>query len=102
MYAGIIAFNVVTSYIVLAYSTILQSMGDTRKPAIVNWLTSLTNIILDPFLILGIGPFPRLGVTGAAIATVSCSALGATALFLIIKRLYPDLKVRLTKDIDVD
>ena len=101
-YAGIIAFNVMVSYIVLAYSTILQSVGDTRRPAIVNGLTSLTNIILDPFLILGIGPFPRLGVVGAAIATVSSSVLGAIALFLIIEKSYPDLKVRLIRDIGID
>jgi len=100
-YTEIIAFDVMASYIVLAYSTILQSVGDTRRPAIVNGLTSLINIILDPFLILGIGPFPRLGVVGAAIATVSSRVLGAIILFLIIEKMYPDLRVRLTKDIGI-
>ena len=101
-YAGIIAFDVMVSYIVLAYSTILQSVGDTRRPAIVNGLTSLINIVLDPFLILGIGPFLRLGVVGAAIATVTSRVLGAVTLFIIIERSYPDLRVRLTKDIGID
>ncbi len=101
-YAGIIAFDVTASYIVLAYSTILQSVGDTRRPAIVNGLTSLTNIVLDPILILGLGPFPRLGVVGAAVATVSSRVLGAIALFLVIERIYPGLRVRFTRDIGFD
>lgn len=74
-YAGIIAFDMMASYVVLAYSTILQSVGDAGRPAIVNGLTSLTNVILDPFLILGIGPFPRLVVVEAAIATVTRQGL---------------------------
>ncbi len=98
-YAGIIAFDMMASYVVLAYSTILQSVGDAGRPAIVSGLMSLTNVILDPFLILGIGPFPRLVVVEAAIATVTSRVLGVVTLFIMIERSYPDLRVRLTKDI---
>ena len=101
-YAGVIAIDVTLSYIVLAYSTILQGVGDTRRPALVNVLSALMNIVLDPLLILGIEPFPRLGAIGAAVATVLSRVFSVVALFLIIERFYPELKVKLTRDIGID
>ena len=43
--------------------------GDTRAALYINLLMVGTNVVLDPFLILGWGPFPALGVQGAALAT---------------------------------
>lgn len=51
-------------------SALLRSMGDTVTPLIFLAVSSILNMILDPILMLGIGPFPRLGLNGAAIATV--------------------------------
>ncbi len=48
----------------------LQGVGDGVTPLIIQIITVVINIILDPLLIFGIGPFPELGVAGAAIATV--------------------------------
>lgn len=44
--------------------------GDSRASLYVNVTAVMGNIILDPFLIFGLGPFPALGVEGAALATV--------------------------------
>ncbi|MCE9687615.1 MATE family efflux transporter [Shewanella sp. AS16] len=48
----------------------LRSTGDTRSPATIMALAALINLILDPLLIFGLGPFPRLEIQGAAIATL--------------------------------
>ncbi|MBD3237713.1 MAG: MATE family efflux transporter [Candidatus Eisenbacteria bacterium] len=56
------------------YQGISTGMGDTIGPLKINAITMGTNALLDPFLIFGWGPFPELGVEGAAIAT--CIARG--------------------------
>ncbi|WP_434927973.1 MATE family efflux transporter [Shewanella sp. HL-SH2] len=47
----------------------LRATGDTRSPAKIMMLAAIVNLVLDPLLIFGLGPFPRLEVQGAAIAT---------------------------------
>jgi putative MATE family efflux protein len=49
---------------------VLQATGDTKTPGLVLTLSVVLNIVLDPLLIFGIGPFPQLGIAGAALATV--------------------------------
>ena len=48
----------------------IRATGDTKTPAIIMIIAGIVNIVLDPFLIFGIGPFPRLELRGAALATV--------------------------------
>ncbi len=98
-YSGIIAFDLILSGFAITYSTILQSVGDTKTPAIVGGISALTNIVLDPLLILGVPPFPRMGVVGAAVATVLARLAGVAALIALTSRKFPDLKVTLTKDV---
>ncbi len=101
-YAGVTAVVMAISYVVTAYSTILQGIGDTRRPAFVNAIYLLFNIVLDPIFIFGYGPFPRLGVVGAAVTDLVGNILSVLTLAFIVEKTFPDLRVRLTKAIDLD
>jgi putative MATE family efflux protein len=48
----------------------LRATGDTKTPALIMMAAGLVNVILDPLLIFGLGPFPRLELMGAALATI--------------------------------
>lgn len=63
--------------------SILRGLGDTFTPAFVMILSATVNAVLDPLLIFGIGPFPEMGVAGAALATISSRAISATVSILI-------------------
>jgi len=82
-YLALVSLLAPAFYLGFVADTIYRSCGDSRTPMLVTLGASLLNIGLDPLLILGIGPFPRLGVRGAAIATVvaECTAL---AVFLAL------------------
>ncbi|MEM1540113.1 MAG: MATE family efflux transporter [Candidatus Bathyarchaeia archaeon] len=101
-YSGVIAFDVFLNYIALTYTTILQSVGDTRRPAAVNVVAITINVVLDPFFVLGIGPFPRLGVVGAALTDVMGKIISITALTHVLRKSYPELKVKFTKRMDFE
>ncbi|PCJ17247.1 MAG: MATE family efflux transporter [Gammaproteobacteria bacterium] len=70
----------------------MRASGDTRTPSIIMAMSALINGILDPFLIFGIGPFPRMEMQGAALSSVlSWWIAGAVALITIHRKQILDL-----------
>ncbi len=66
----------------------IRARGDTKRPAAVMLVAVMVNVIMDPLLIFGIGPFPRLGVAGAAMATVLARASAFLAALYILNFKY--------------
>lgn len=61
-------------------SSILRGLGDSRTPLVFLFYATVINIILDPLMIFGVWPFPRMGVAGAALATVIAQAISVLLL----------------------
>ena len=81
-YTRIACGLIVFSFVVLTLTGIYTAQGDSKTPFIANLIGLVLNMVLDPVLILGPGPFPKLGVTGAAIATVSAQFIVMSILVL--------------------
>lgn len=63
-------------------NNIVRATGDTFMPGMLMLSSAAINIILDPLLIFGIGPFPHMGIRGAALATVL--ARGVSFVFIMV------------------
>lgn len=84
IYLQITCGLVIFSYISYVLTGIYTAQGDSKTPLKANFIGLVTNMLLDPLLILGVGPFPRLEVVGAAIATVFAQFLVMVVLFINI------------------
>ena len=91
---GLIMF----SFLSLTLTGLYTAQGDSKTPFAANLVGLAVNMILDPVLILGSGPFPRLGVTGAAIATVTAQFI---VMSILVMRIFVTKKENVLKGIQL-
>lgn len=85
-YTRIACGLIVFSFLSLTLTGLYTAQGDSKTPFFANLIGLAANMILDPVLILGMGPFPKLGAAGAAIATVTAQAIVMSIMLLGILR----------------
>jgi putative MATE family efflux protein len=95
-YLLIISLGMVFFAINPIFTAIFNGAGDSTTPFRINALGLVLNIVLDPILIFGLGPIPRLEVAGAALATIIAQFI-VTSTFIFETRKRPELfgKLRL-------
>lgn len=69
-YLAVMLFGLVPFAVTQSYATNIKETGQTLVPMVASFIAVGANAILDWMLIFGIGPFPKLGIVGAALATV--------------------------------
>lgn len=94
-YLGVIFAGLITVFSYNMNSAIMRGLGDSRRPLIFLAYATVLNIVLDPILIFGYGPFPRMEVVGAAVATVIAQGLSA---LLGIRQMVKDGLLSLDKE----
>ncbi len=77
MYLQIIFLGLPFMFLFFAFTFIMRGWGDTITPMKITAISVTLNLILDPILIFGYGPIPKMGIQGAAIATVGTRGVGA-------------------------
>ena len=87
-YSNIIFCYAAVIALCLSFEKLFQAVGRMTVSMLCMLVGCITNIILDPLMIFGIGPFPRMGIQGAALATGTGQVLTLIA-YLLVYRFSP-------------
>lgn len=89
-YLLIVFLFIIFFFINPMFTGIFNGYGNSKTPFKINTIGLILNIVLDPVLIFGLGPFPAMGVRGAAVATVF-SQIVVTCIFIVVIRQFYQL-----------
>jgi len=94
-YLTVIGWGMPFIVFMMTANSLLRGSGDAVRPMAFMITATAANIILDPFLIFGLGPFPEMGIRGAALATVISQLLGTgLGLYFIAHKSVYRIKLR--------
>ena len=85
-YLVILFSGTVFTAVQIAGASLMQGAGDTVRPLALSALATASNVLFTWLLVFGIGPFPEMGVPGAAVGTVAARALTMVATLWLLAR----------------
>lgn len=85
-YLVVISCGLLFHFINPVFSAIFNASGNSLTPFMATAIGLISNIILDPLLIFGIGPFPVLGIKGAALATIMAQIIVTITFIGVIRK----------------
>jgi putative MATE family efflux protein len=85
-YLGLYVLAAPVLYGYFVVDATFRAAGDTRTPFLILAGAVAVSLLLDPMLILGLGPMPRLGIAGAALATVTTRSLAFVVGLVLLRR----------------
>ncbi len=97
VYLRIVFISMIFGLPQITINAVLQGLGDMKTPLYLMVVSNIVNVVGNYVLIFGIGPFPAMGITGAAVATGGARVVGAILGVLVLIRGTRDYRLELTK-----
>lgn len=85
-YTSVMFAGSATIFSLFVINAVFRASGDASTAMRALWISNITNMLLCPVLVFGLGPFPRMGVVGAAVATTFSRALGVGYQLVMLRR----------------